>query len=75
MNINWEEVRNIVAWVVSALAAVLIAWAPVKCTMDSNERISAAVEAGVNPIDAQCSFGIFNDQSKCAIRAAVSEKK
>lgn len=71
MNIDWEEVRNIIAWIVAAMAVVLVAWAPVKCTMDSNERIAQAIESGVNPIDAQCAFGILNDQSKCAIRAAT----
>lgn len=75
MNIDWEEVRNIVGWIVMGLAAVLIAWAPVKCSMDTNEKIAQAVARGANPMDAKCAFANGNTGADCTVRAAISGKE
>lgn len=72
---DWEELRNIVAWIVVALAAVFIAWAPVSCSMDGNAKIAQAIQAGANPIDAKCAYSSQGDTAACAIRAAMSGDK
>lgn len=72
---NWEEARNITGWIVTAAAAVLIAWAPVKCSMNSNEKVAAAIEGGSNPIDAACAYTSQGSSPTCIVRAAVSGGK
>lgn len=69
---DMEEIRNIVAWVMCSMMAVLIAWAPVKCSSDSNEKIAQAIEGGANPIDAACAYAT-NPGTACVVRAAVSK--
>lgn len=75
LNIDWEELRNIVGWIVGAAAVVLIAWAPVKCSMDQNAKVAQAIEGGANPIDAACAFTSNGSSSPCIVRAAVGEGK
>lgn len=72
---DWEESRNIVGWISCAFAVVFIAWAPVKCTMDSNEKVAEAIEGGANPIDAACAYSNQGSSSACIVRAAVGEGK
>lgn len=75
MNMDWEEFRNIIAWIVGAAAIVLVAWAPVKCSMDSNSKVASAIEGGANPIDAACAYSNNNASPTCIVRAAVGEGK
>lgn len=71
---DWEELRNIIAWIVMGLAAIFIAWAPVKCSMDSNQKVAQAIEGGANPIDAACAYS-NSSSSACIVRAAVGQGK
>lgn len=75
VHVDWEEVRNIVAWIIGAAAVVLVAWAPVKCSMDSNEKVSQAIEGGANPIDAACAYTSQSSSAPCIVRAAVGQGK
>ncbi|MNN71078.1 hypothetical protein D3C81_1869790 [compost metagenome] len=73
IDIDWEEARNIVGWIAGCAMAVLIAWAPVKCTMDSNAKVAEAIEQGANPIDAACAYSSNMGSSSCIVRAAMTE--
>lgn len=72
---DWEEIRNIVAWIMCGLMAIFIAWAPVKCTMDGNEKVAQAIEGGANPIDAACAYANQGSTPACIVRAAVGQGK
>lgn len=73
MNWNWEEFRNIVGWIMGGLMVILIAWAPVKCTMDANDKVARAIEGGSNPIDAACAYANQGSTPACIVRAAVGQ--
>lgn len=75
INIDWEELRNIFAWLAGCAMVVLVAWAPVKCTMDGNAKVAQAIEGGANPIDAACAFSNQGSSAPCIVRAAVGQGK
>lgn len=76
MNLDWEEIRNIIAWIMCALAVIFVAWAPVSCSRDSNDRIESAVKAGVDPQEAACAYGYSqNSTPACIIVAAKKGAK
>lgn len=76
MNIDWEEVRNIAGFISAAIAAVLIAWAPVSCSKYTDTMINEAIQKGIDPADARCAYqGDTQNSNTCALRAAQQGTK
>lgn len=71
MNWDWEEARNMVAWVAACSMLAVVAWAPVSCTQQTNAKIEALIQKGVDPVAARCAIkGQEGYESTCAILAS-----
>lgn len=56
-----------IGWIVFPAMVIGIAWAPVACTMNNNEKIQSAIERGINPIAASCAYSLSADRIVCAL--------
>jgi hypothetical protein len=58
-----------------AASIVLIAFAPVTCSMNTNRTIESMVKSGADPADAKCAVAATYNHDICAIRATTKNKK
>lgn len=73
---DWQEIRNIAAWIAGCAMVVLVAWAPVSCVKDRNAKIESMVQAGMDPLSARCAIvGEGEREFTCAILAAKKSSK
>lgn len=64
---DWSDAAR---WITAAVVILGVAWAPVACTMNNNEKINAAIERGVDPIKARCAYASDPGAVTCAVVAA-----
>lgn len=68
--VEWNVV---VGWIAGAVVALGIAWAPVACTVNNNEKIDAAIQRGADPIKARCAYTSNPSMVACAVAAAKGD--
>lgn len=66
--------EDIAKWVIGAIVALGVVWAPVACTKINNDKIAEAIAQGVSPIEAECTYSVNRNIVNCALAITKGAK-